>query len=112
MEAFEDPFNRRTYPWGREDQDLVGFYRALIRLKHEYPALRTGSIYSESTPACATCFVRQLDDQRLRVVINGGTDSFSCALNGNLLLLHNGRQEGNNLMLEQWGGAVILDEGI
>ena len=90
----------------------MGFYRALIRLKHEYPALRTGSIYFESTPACATCFVRQLDDQRLRVVINSGTDSFSCALNGNLLLLHNGRQEGNNLMLEQWGGAVILDEGV
>ena len=112
MEGFEDPFNRRTYPWGREDQDLVGFYRALIRLKHESPALRTGSIYFESTPACATCFVRQLDDQRLRVVINSGTDSFSCALNGNLLLLHNGRQEGNNLMLEQWGGAVILDEGV
>lgn len=24
MEGFEDPLNRGTYPWGREDRDLLG----------------------------------------------------------------------------------------
>ncbi|MBQ8351082.1 MAG: glycoside hydrolase family 13 protein [Clostridia bacterium] len=27
MEGARDPFNRRTYPWGREDEALLAFYR-------------------------------------------------------------------------------------
>ena len=33
MQGFEDPLNRATYPWGREDDDLVGHYRALGELR-------------------------------------------------------------------------------
>jgi len=44
MEGFEDPFNRRPYPWGKEDTELLDWYRALGRLRHEHSALRTGSI--------------------------------------------------------------------
>ena len=29
LEGFEDPFNRRTYPWGREDGELLAWYAAL-----------------------------------------------------------------------------------
>lgn len=29
MEGGKDPFNRRTYPWGREDTDLLSYFRAL-----------------------------------------------------------------------------------
>ena len=27
-QGFEDPFNRRTYPWGAEDRELLAFYTA------------------------------------------------------------------------------------
>ena len=33
VQGFEDPLNRATYPWGREDDDLVGHYRALGELR-------------------------------------------------------------------------------
>ncbi len=39
----KDPDNRRTYPWGSEDQDLIAFYRILAQTRHALPALRTGS---------------------------------------------------------------------
>ncbi|WP_322174272.1 glycoside hydrolase family 13 protein [Acutalibacter caecimuris] len=29
MEGYRDPFNRACYPWGREDADLLGWYRQL-----------------------------------------------------------------------------------
>lgn len=29
MEGYRDPFNRGTYPWGQEDQDLLGWYKGL-----------------------------------------------------------------------------------
>lgn len=42
--GFTDPDNRRTYPWGREDQELIAFHRDIIRLRRENDELRTGSI--------------------------------------------------------------------
>ena len=110
MEGFEDPFNRRCYPWGREASDLLEYYRALSRIKHAYPALRTGGIAFQSAPVPSVCFVRHLGDQRVLVIAHSGPEPFSVALNGQLLLLHNGRQEGDNLVLNQWGGAIILEK--
>lgn len=42
--GFTDPDNRRTYPWGREDKELLELHRELIRIHRSYPALKTGSI--------------------------------------------------------------------
>ncbi len=42
--GFTDPDNRRTYPWGHEDKELIELHRELIRIHRSYPALRTGSL--------------------------------------------------------------------
>ncbi len=42
--GFTDPDNRRTYPWGREDRELIAFHKDIIRLRRENDELRTGSL--------------------------------------------------------------------
>lgn len=42
--GFTDPDNRRTYPWGHEDQELIDFHREMIRIHKENRELLTGSI--------------------------------------------------------------------
>ena len=42
--GWTDPDNRRTYPWGREDRELIAFHKAAISLRKEYPVLRHGSL--------------------------------------------------------------------
>ncbi len=42
--GFTDPDNRRTYPWGHEDHNLIQFHRDMIRIHKENPALLTGSL--------------------------------------------------------------------
>ena len=42
--GFTDPDNRRTYPWGYEDWELIRFHKDIIKIHKEYEALRTGSI--------------------------------------------------------------------
>ena len=37
--GFTDPDNRRTYPWGREDQEMLAFHKEMIRL-HKRNVLR------------------------------------------------------------------------
>lgn len=42
--GFTDPDNRRTYPWGNEDKELIQFHKDIIRLRKENDELRSGSI--------------------------------------------------------------------
>ena len=42
--GFTDPDNRRTYPWGHEDQEMIRFHREMIRIHKKYPELKTGSL--------------------------------------------------------------------
>ncbi len=42
--GFTDPDNRRTYPWGHEDQDMIAFMRDAVRLRKACPTVKTGSI--------------------------------------------------------------------
>jgi alpha-glucosidase len=41
--GWSDPDNRRTYPWGKEDETLLRLHRELAALRKKYPVLRTGS---------------------------------------------------------------------
>lgn len=42
--GFTDPDNRRTYPWGKEDLELVQFHKEMITIHKEHQELKTGSI--------------------------------------------------------------------
>jgi glycosidase len=42
--GFTDPDNRRTYPWGKEDKELIQFHKDIIRIHKENQSLRDGSI--------------------------------------------------------------------
>ena len=42
--GWTDPDNRRAYPWGHEDMDLIDYHKAIIRIHKEYQVIKTGSI--------------------------------------------------------------------
>lgn len=46
LTGWTDPDNRRTYPWGKEDADLINLHRTLAGVRKAYPVLKTGSIIS------------------------------------------------------------------
>lgn len=49
--GWTDPDNRRTYPWGREDKEMIRFHKEMIRIHKDYQAFKTGSlIYLHSEP--------------------------------------------------------------
>ncbi len=45
----EDPDNRKPYPWGREDQHLISWYKTIGNIRKKHPSLRTGS-WNSLTP--------------------------------------------------------------
>ena len=42
--GFTDPDNRRTYPWGNEDQELIAFHKDIIRIHKSHKEFLTGSL--------------------------------------------------------------------
>ena len=70
MEGGKDPFNRRTYPWGAEDGDLLAHYRALGQLRKEKEALRLGSIRFTHAEGGRLAFVREWAGQYVECYVN------------------------------------------
>ncbi len=58
MEGFEDPFNRRTYPWGQADSDILAWFTALGKARHQWEALRTGELHWRKTEDGVLAFTR------------------------------------------------------
>ena len=42
--GWSDPDNRRTFPWGNEDMEMINCHKELIRIHKDYAALRRGSV--------------------------------------------------------------------
>lgn len=42
LEGYHDPFNRMPYPWGREDFNLMAYYRRVGSIRREHAAYRDG----------------------------------------------------------------------
>ena len=72
MEGFEDPFNRRTYPWGNEDQTLLDWYTALGKARKELPALRRGDLRWGQTEGRLLTFFRQGEGSQVLAAVNAG----------------------------------------
>ena len=44
LQGWKDPFNRRCYPWGQEDTELIDYTRQLAKIRREHPAFAEGAM--------------------------------------------------------------------
>ena len=68
--GWTDPDNRRTYPWGKEDTELIDFHRAAIKIHKENKALRTGGYKAIFGEYNAIGYGRMLEENVIAVAIN------------------------------------------
>ena len=67
LTGMADPYNRATYPWGREDGELVHAFREIMNERMRTPALRTGDLQLIAVGADVVLVERRID---------GGADVF------------------------------------
>ncbi len=70
MEGGKDPFNRRTYPWGAEDEELLSHFRYLGKLRKESAALRLGDTEFFLAENGEIGFTRSYQGKTLRIYVN------------------------------------------
>ena len=75
MVGWTDPDNRRTYPWGREDYELIEFHKYLSMFHKSYSCLRTGSVKPLMAADGLIAFAR-FDEANTVVVAENNSDSY------------------------------------
>lgn len=69
-QGFEDPFNRGTYPWGHEDQDLLAWYHTITTLRSNHPALSKGRWYPLSSMDDLFVYLRMYKEESILCLFN------------------------------------------
>ena len=116
MEGFEDPFNRRTYPWGHEDGELLDWFKQLGALRKTHPALRRGTIRYVAADGPLLAFARADDGEEILCVCNAGDGPVTLPLPGNTARVLVGspalapleEDEGVQITLPPRSGAALL----
>jgi glycosidase len=88
MEGYKDPFNRRPYPWGREDYDLLSHFIRLGQLRKNCEALRLGDIQFFQAGDRHLGFSRSYKGKTVKVFANRSGDSWEIP-KGSILLGYN-----------------------
>ena len=95
MEGYKDPFNRRTYPWGREDKALVAHFRQMGQLRKAQECLRLGDIRFFQADEGRLGFARSYQGKQLRIYANNSPDEWEIS-EGRVLFGHNLRNVAPN----------------
>jgi len=73
--GFTDPDNRRTYPWGKENKELLAFHKDAIRMHKESEALRRGSLEILGAKGTILVYGRFTEKEKVVVVVNNSNEA-------------------------------------
>lgn len=80
MEGFEDPFNRKGYPWGKENKDLIQWFSKLGKLRKKCQCLRRGVIEYILAEGHILAFTRRLGRDMVLAAMNAGEEEATLSL--------------------------------
>lgn len=72
--GWTDPDNRRTYPWGNEDKELLDFHKAVVRMHKDSEVFKTGSYKQLISEYNLLAYGRFNRDDAAIVIVNNSDD--------------------------------------
>lgn len=70
MQGYKDPFNRRCYPWGKEDTELLDWYKKLGKIRINSKVFKDGKFEILSAVAGCVAFSRRISDEAILIISN------------------------------------------
>lgn len=70
LEGYRDPLNRRTYPWGRENKELLAWYRKIVALRHSHDVFINGDFVSFAADEEVYGYLRRTADEQALVLLS------------------------------------------
>lgn len=106
IQGFDDPINRRPYPWGSEDKEILDHYRKLGRIRRENRAVFSGGFNMRDENGLVA-YERAGGDDEILIAVNAGADDKALIINKEYISLYNNK-EYKNVVNVPAGAFVIL----
>ena len=74
MEGFGDPFCRASYPWGRENHEILEFYKQMGKIRRENSAFETGDFIPIFCDFDTVCYLRKDGKNQVLIAVNCGNN--------------------------------------
>ena len=75
LQGFGDPFCRGTYPWGKERNELIEFYRKLGNLRRNNSVFGTGEFIPVTSGGAVFAFIRKSGEKAVLIAVNRGDET-------------------------------------
>ncbi len=74
LEGYKDPFNRRCYPWGNEDSDLIEWYKLLGNFRKNCTCLSSGNFKLIKAEQNLIVYTRSNDEMSILCAFNSSAN--------------------------------------
>lgn len=105
-----DPFNRAFYPWGREDGELISWFKKLGKIRSSLPCLKSGSFRLYSAMLSCVAYERLSDCGNIFVIANRNPHNIDYYLPErckNKKELISGEYSTDFIKVEAYGAAIL-----
>jgi glycosidase len=86
MEGYRDPFNRKPYPWGREDNSLIEHYKKIGKIRNDEPIYKEGLIKIIECNENVLAFARYDSKDKFILTIVNRSEALCYKLNSSVKL--------------------------
>lgn len=105
LQGFDDPINRRPYPWGSEDKEILAHYKKLGRIRRENRAVFSGGFNMRDENGLVA-YERASGDDEILIAVNAGADDTTLFINKEYTSLYNNKEYKD--VVDVPGGAFVI----
>ena len=105
LQGFDDPINRRPYPWGSEDKEILAHYKKLGRIRRENRAVFSGGFNMRDEQGLVA-YERAGGDDEILIAVNAGADDKTLIINKEYTSLYNNKEYKD--VVDVPGGSFVI----
>lgn len=105
LQGFDDPINRRPYPWGSEDKEILAHYKKLGRIRRENRAVFSGGFNMRDENGLVA-YERTSGDDEILIAVNAGADDTTLLINKEYTNLYNNKEYKD--VVDVPGGSFVI----
>lgn len=109
----KDPFNRKCFPWGKENTEILDFTREISEIRKKHDVLKDGGFYPISATLGCVAYLRYKEGtKRILVIINKNPQHITYYLNHDMTemtAISGGARFGGGVIVPGNGYAILTD---
>lgn len=105
LQGFDDPINRRPYPWGSEDKEILAHYKKLGRIRRENRAVFSGGFNMRDENGLVA-YERTSGDDEILIAVNAGADDKTLFIHKEYTSLYNNKEYKD--VVDVPGGSFVI----